>query len=173
MRFLSGFLTQFCFAFCLTLHLLVPSQYLHLLQPLEIGQQQQQLPNSLYSIDIYGCSNNNNNSCVVSKLDGNIIDPEGDKQNPMGYLQQPQHLQVTQGVAHDQYGYPHTYPQYMAAGATLDASSDSGISNDPGLSPKSIALVSYLPTARSFSFDDVHFYSLLFLQIFHIMKFLC
>ncbi|XP_025110819.1 grainyhead-like protein 2 homolog [Pomacea canaliculata] len=118
----------------------VQSQYLHLLQPLEIGQQQPQLPNSLYSIDIYGCSNNNNNSCVVSKLDGNIIDPEGDKQNPMGYLQQPQHHQVTQGVAHDQYGYPHTYPQYMAAGATLDASSDSGISNDPGLSPKSIAL---------------------------------
>ncbi|XP_070194105.1 AF4/FMR2 family member lilli-like [Littorina saxatilis] len=124
---------------------LVQSQFLHLLQPLDMGQttqqqqqqqQQQQLANGYYnnndSLYIYtGATTNNNN---ISKVDDGLLDMDPEK-GVMRYVQQQQQQQPL----HDHYGYGTTYHQYMSAGA-VDTSPDSGISNDPGLSPNAAVL---------------------------------
>nr|KAG5714072.1 hypothetical protein BaRGS_020400 [Batillaria attramentaria] len=120
----------------------VQSQFLHLLQPLDMGQQQQQqqqMANGYYNANdsLYVYTNNNNNN--VAKVDGGLLDLDSDKQTLMRYAQQQQQHHA-QHLQHDHYGYGSTYQQYMSTGAGVDTSPDSGISNDPGLSPKSVAM---------------------------------
>lgn len=119
---------------------LVQSQYLHLLQPLDMVPQQ--LNNGYYNpnCDIYMCNNTAANNNDLTKIDENLLDMDANKDHVVRYVQQQQQHQ--QQLHHDQYGYQNTYHHYMSAGGQLDTSPDSGISNDPCLSPKSLALVS-------------------------------
>ncbi|KAL8562267.1 hypothetical protein ACOMHN_037223 [Nucella lapillus] len=134
---------------------LVQSQFLHLLQPLDIGQptpqqhqhqhqqqqHQQQLNNGYYnpSDNLYIYTNNNNNNSNNNPLgkaaDGGLLDLDTEK-SVLQYVQQQQQQQHLQ----DHYGYGGGFQQYMNAGVAVDTSPDSGIGHDPGLSPNAAVL---------------------------------